>query len=151
MLLCASFFYIHMTQFELIKLLCLSSIPRFGKKEVKLGPEQLMSIEFANNLKFWAIENKLSAVFTHIANEGKMNTLIGQILRCMGKIAGAPDYVFLWENGCGGIELKAEKGVMSENQKSFKLWCESKKVPYKVARSSKEGEEILKEWGVLKI
>jgi len=77
-----------------------------------------------------------------------------------GQLApGAPDLVFLWENGSGCMELKrpAEQtllgkqraGQLSTEQKGFRDLCERVGVPYEVVMSWPQAREVLKGWGRL--
>lgn len=126
--------------------------PALGK--VKLGPEDIISIDFANRLRDWTMTNQLSAVWTHIPNEvagGTKNAgLRYAIAKALGMISGAADYVFLWSGGSAAIEMKAARGTQSQGQSDFQKWCELMNVPYHLVRSADEGEEILRSLGVLK-
>jgi hypothetical protein len=72
---------------------------------------------------------------------------------------GAADYVFLWNGGCGCIELKREAaktllgkvraGKQSDDQIAFQARCERAGVPYRVARSWDEVKAALVDWGAL--
>lgn len=119
----------------------------------KLGPEDVICIEFANRLRAWTLDERLTAIWSHPANEvggGTKNAKIRYaIAKALGLIAGFPDFIFTWKGGAGFIEFKAPKGTMSDNQKDFRSWCELVGIPYVVARSADEGEAALREWGVL--
>lgn len=77
----------------------------------------------------------------------------GQIL------VGAPDLVFLWEGGCGCIELKRppgktllgkqRAGTLSAEQRKFLEQCFYHNVPYVVCQSWPEVRDQLKHWGRL--
>jgi hypothetical protein len=57
-----------------------------------------------------------------------------------------PDYVFLGKRSFA-IEFKGAKGKQSPAQRTVQGWFESVEVPYYLARSSLEGQEIVKhEW-----
>jgi len=122
--------------------------------KVKLGPEDVISIDFANRLREWTITRHLIAVWTHIPNEvagGTKNAgLRYSIAKALGMISGAADYVFLWAGGSAAIEMKSETGKQSANQTDFQKWCDLMSVPYYVARSADEAEEILRQLGILK-
>ena len=77
-----------------------------------------------------------------------------------GQLApGAPDLVFLWDSGCGCMELKRpteqtllgrqRAGQLSGEQKVFRDLCERAGVPYEVVMSWPQAREVLKAWGVL--
>lgn len=72
----------------------------------------------------------------------------GAILKAMGLRPGVPDILW-WCRGCfGGIELKARKGVMSENQKVFRAAFISAGGHYFLAKSIEEIEAHLLERGL---
>lgn len=118
----------------------------------KASPEQRICIEFSNLLRVASFEKRLNGVWFHVANEysGQFRPVFGMLLKAMGKIAGVADYIFLWGNGCGCIEVKNEKTKLSENQTLFKKWCESYNIPFEVVRSCTQGEDILMQWGILR-
>lgn len=120
---------------------------------LKLGPEDLICVEFANRLRAWTIEGRLSAVWSHVGNEvagGSKNAMIRYaIARGLGMISGASDYVFLWQGGSGAIEAKAGRNQQQPNQSDFESWCAARNVPYRLMRSADEGEQILRSWGIL--
>lgn len=133
-------------------LLNLLAIPKLGA--VKLGPEDCICIEFANRLRAWSLEGRMSCVWLHPANEvaggTKLAALRYSIAKALGLISGAPDYVFLSSEGSFAIEMKAGKNGLSDNQKAFRTWCESQEIPYAVCRSADEAEFELRAWGLLK-
>lgn len=120
---------------------------------VKLGPEDRITIEFANRLRAWTIEQRLRAVWTHIPNEvggGTKNAKIRYaIAKALGMIPGASDFIFMWGAGSAAVEMKAPDGRQTANQSDFQIWCESEGVPYHVAKSADEAEAILRRLGVL--
>ena len=74
-------------------------------------------------------------------------------------LPGAPDLLFLWDGGCGCMELKrpAERtligkqraGELSDDQKRFQALCRRWEVPYEVVMSWPQARELLKRWGRL--
>ena len=62
----------------------------------------------------------------------------------MGLINGVPDFVFISKNKALFIELKTEKGRLSESQIYFRDWCTDEQIDYYVARSVEEVTDILK-------
>jgi len=81
-------------------------------------------------------------------------------LKVLGQLTpGAPDLLFLWRGGGGGIELKrpAErrlfdhhaKGRLSDEQQAFRERCQRHGVPYAVCESWAEVRDTLIEWGRL--
>jgi hypothetical protein len=114
-----------------------------------LEPEQKLCVQIADRLRAYTLDGKLKGVWSHIANEGKRHVFVGIILRAMGLIKVTPDYFFIWEGGGGLIEIKAGKGVLSENQKHHIVWCADEKVNHAICRSVDEVLQTLVAWGAL--
>jgi hypothetical protein len=91
------------------------------------------------------------AVWLHIVNEfaGKERPVWGALLRGLGRLTGAPDYIFMWSGGCGAIEMKTQTGKLSAMQKLVKKWCDDVGVPYVVCRSHQEAVDVLVGWGLV--
>lgn len=114
--------------------------------------EQRIQLEVVQKVKDLSVLGRLKAVWFHPANEilpSETGIGFGILLKMMGKIPGVSDLVFGWGGGMRCLEVKGPKGVLSPPQKMFKKWCEEFEIPYRVARSWKEAEAILKEWGIL--
>jgi hypothetical protein len=70
---------------------------------------------------------------------------------------GAPDLTFLWEDGCGGIELKRaaatrlfdkqQKGRPSDDQLLFRQRCFEQQVRYAICDSWASVRDTLIAWG----
>ena len=85
---------------------------------------------------YFAVPNSLVARDSfHVAN-----------MKRQGLTPGVTDWVFLWWNGCGGIELKVNGNKQTPAQKGFEQWCNQEKVPYRIAESIEQCYSILKEW-----
>lgn len=120
---------------------------------LKLGPEDRICKDFAGALRVATIEGRMTAVWLHVANElahGHRTGVSGAIARALGMHPGVADYLFLWEGGCLALEAKSVTGVASPNQIDFASWCADRGVPYHIFRSSTEGLDILKRYGVLR-
>lgn len=99
----------------------------------------------------WLKLKNPDAIYFHVPNSGvSRGSVIERVhFQRLGVVWGVSDLVFLWEGGSGGIELKYGKGQLTENERTFKTWCEKARVPYRVACSIGEVESILVEWGRL--
>jgi hypothetical protein len=130
------------------KLFKLLSIGRFYGK---LDEEALAQKRFVDQLRYYSIEGRLKAIWCAICNENSDNKkkLFGIKLQHLGKIRGAPDLVFLWENGSGCIEFKSLKGKQTEDQKIFEEWCRFNNVHYEIVRNPNQAEMVLNKWGIL--
>ena len=128
-------------------------------RSVKLGPEDQAAHCFANDLRVAVLQNRLKAVFCHVPNElagmvihtkGKARVpVLTAIARALGLITGAADYLFLFDGGSCAIEFKSSTGRLTPPQRDFREWCRLTNVPFHIARSSDEGQAILREYGVL--
>lgn len=114
-----------------------------------LTGEDALSQDVAAFLRKETSNQRLTAVWTHIGNEGKRTPAQGAKLKAMGMIPGAADFVFNWSGGGGYIELKTEKGTLQRSQKDYRTWCFNCGVDYRICRSVEEVRLTLLEWGVL--
>lgn len=74
----------------------------------------------------------------HIPNGMFSNAREGAKFKAQGVISGVPDLVFVWNGKTHYIEVKCEKGKLSENQKALhQKWMEQG-VSVNVMRSSEE-------------
>lgn len=129
----------------------LQSLVGFKRRLSSPSGEAAICVEFVNLLKDLTFDGLLKAVWLHIANEwaGDRKPVYGMLLAAMGKIAGCPDYVFLWNGGCGFIEVKIPGGELSEKQKLFKKWCAYSGVKHEVIYSAHHGIATLEKWGII--
>lgn len=75
------------------------------------------------------------AMVLHIHNNPR-SAIDGARLKQMGLVAGAPDLLIVLPHGQGVfIEIKTEKGRVSEAQHSFSFTCQALGWPWFVARS----------------
>ena len=119
---------------------------------VKLGPEDLLCIEFANILREKTLTGDLRAVWSHPANElcyGHKTGVKAAIARAMGMHIGTPDYLFLSPWGSLALEAKSKRGTQTRNQKDFEQWCLQIGVPYKIFRTVDEGLDALRGAGMV--
>lgn len=116
-----------------------------GKRRITRRPEQTLQIHVADALR-WL---KPDCLWSSIPNEAKRSKLIGWMLQRMGMRAGMGDLVFLWETGCGLIELKAPGKVQNENQREIERECVARRIPYEVCWSLDHVVEVLVRWGRL--
>lgn len=76
-----------------------------------------------------------SAMVLHLNNTPR-SAIDGARLKQMGLVAGAPDLLVVLPHGKGCfIEVKTEKGRVSEAQHSFSFCCQALGWPWFVARS----------------
>ena len=111
----------------------------------KLGPETALSILVADQLRTMSITGEFTGVWCHLANEGKRSAFNGAVMKAMGMIPGAADFVFTGPWGHGWIELKV-KGRQEVTQQGFQKWCEMDGSRYAVCRSVDEVLATLRAW-----
>jgi hypothetical protein len=115
--------------------------------------EDALANETAINLRNLALDGKLNCVWFHVPNEYVIRDNIDRARvrkrHCMGMISGAPDFVFIKNDEPMTLllELKTDKGKLSDNQKLFKSWAESNQINYTIARSWNDVKIALLEYG----
>lgn len=115
-----------------------------------LKGEDALTNKIAMNLTGYTLDNKLKGIWFHVPNESVVSkeNKLKDILRiqrkhCMGLINGVPDFVFISKDKTLFIEIKTEKGRLSESQIYFRDWCVDEQIDYYVARSVEEVTDIL--------
>lgn len=113
--------------------------------------ENALSVQVADFLRGESIAGRLIATWSHVANEGKRSECAGAVCKAMGMVPGAPDYVFVWPNGGGWIEIKtaAPQSKLSNYQQLFQWWNRYIGNRNAVCRSVDEVSATLKMWGCL--
>ena len=103
--------------------------------------EDKLANRVALELKTLNQEKKLNCIWFHVPNETMVKTKHDFALlkkkQCMGMISGVPDFVFIRGSDSFTllVELKTNKGKLSDNQKSFQKWAENNNTPYEISRS----------------
>lgn len=121
-----------------------------------LKGEDALTNKVAMKLTEYSLDGNLKGVWFHVPNESVVskNNKVTDILRIkrkhsMGLINGVPDLVFITKDKSLFIELKTEKGRLSESQIYFREWCIDEKIEYYVARSVEDVIDILKRAKIL--
>lgn len=114
----------------------------------KIGPEHRECLKLVSFLQSQVLEHGNRLIWLHIANEyaGKPRYVFGQLLKALGKIAGAPDYALVKDGRVLFLEMKASKGKQSDMQLFFADWCKWAGCPYEIAYSFQEAVIILKKY-----
>lgn len=121
--------------------------PALGR--LRLREEEQICVGFANTLRVATFAGKLTCLWLHLPNESKRSRAAGAILRAMGLVPGAPDYLFARGDATYFLEFKTAKGKQNSNQTAFQRWCETVNVPYVLVRSEAEALKQLQDWGLL--
>jgi hypothetical protein len=112
-----------------------------------LKEEQKICVEFANHMRQLTLAGNFPYIWFHVANEfipsTRKNFSFDLKQKHMGKISGIADYCIMGDKDSFLIEFKTGKGKQSDNQKVFEEWCNTKKVPYYICRSAKEGIDFV--------
>jgi hypothetical protein len=86
-----------------------------------------------------------------IPNGGLRNVRVAQMLKAEGLQPGMPDLCFAMEGGrTNWIELKTNKGALSDYQWGIRRKLEALGHNWALARSVEEALEHLEKWGALK-
>jgi hypothetical protein len=101
-------------------------------------------------LRTLSLEGKLKCVWFHVPNEiiirDKRDLASLRKRQAIGQISGVADLVFLHKKQPLCVELKTDKGCLSETQQRFKEWCKDFKVPYIIAKSYEDVLNALKKY-----
>ena len=107
------------------------------------------------------VARRYGFLFASVPNEGMMtaalmgslpkSALFGMLTKFkkMGMTPGFSDLVIGWQGRMFCMEVKSEKGVQSDGQRTFQQWCSSCGVPYRVVRSLDEAQSVMVEWGII--
>lgn len=86
----------------------------------------------------------------HVPMGGYRRKTEAAILKAMGAVAGVPDIIIVYRGTCHGLELKAWKGKVSNQQRSAMNALEIAGARVAVAYTIDEALITLESWGILK-
>ena len=90
------------------------------------------------------------ALWFHVPNGGLRNKRTAARLRGLGVRRGVPDLVFVGFDGVARfMELKAAKGVLTDEQKAWRDACSTMNVSFVVVRTLDEAVAALSAWGLI--
>ncbi len=110
-------------------------------------------------LERWELLKVPDAQCFHVPNGGHRSWSVARKMKRLGTLAGMTDLVFINIFGLAFfMEVKPpslpgskrQRGRLSEEQKAFRDWCQSHRVPWVVVRSVQEAEEWLAKHGLIK-
>lgn len=136
-----------MNDAELYQLIGPPSSRRIGCK----SGEALLHVHVVDFLRAASLAHELKGVWFHIPNAiaDAKHPMFGRQMTQLGKIKGAPDLCFVWDEGGGFVELKSGSGKLSTHQRLFRLWCEHHHIAYEIVTNIHEFKETLKKWKIL--
>lgn len=116
---------------------------------VRKRPEQALQQDVAN---FLAAVLGPQTFFTAIPmgprGAGRVGLMRGALWKGMGAKPGVPDLVIIWDGRCFFIELKAEKGKVSQVQRECHQLLSDAGCEIAVARSIEDVMECLEVWQI---
>jgi hypothetical protein len=118
--------------------------------------ERQICEEFISQIDQLVALNQLSRFDVLHINNGEHSGTQRQCMRAnakanrMGQRKGVADYLVF---GRHFLEAKTKRGILSEDQRAFRAWCEARGIEYRVFRSVREGVDLVIGWqesGILK-
>jgi hypothetical protein len=102
-------------------------------------------------LDYLVVKARPDVFWFAIPNAGLRSLRMGARMRQEGMRAGVADLCLMLPFGrCAWLEMKANKGRQSTEQKGFEARCQRLGHPYAVAKSFDEAVEFLSKVGALK-
>jgi hypothetical protein len=112
--------------------------------------EDGIQAEIVGLLKVAAID---SLIWFSVPNGGKRDWRTARKLKDTGAKAGVTDLVLVRPSDAKAffLEVKTEDGKLSKEQCQFRDACRSLGCPWAVVKSRDEAQDVLAEWGLLRI
>lgn len=111
--------------------------------------EDAIQAEIIDLLKVAAIP---SLMWFHPANGGKRPINTARRLKEIGVVAGVPDLMLIAPEGrIFQIEVKTATGSLTKEQRLWRDHCREHENPWALVRSRNEAQDVLSEWGLLRI
>lgn len=126
----------------------------------ELKPEDQLSADLKTALDRLRSSGILQAVYFHVPNEFyafKNRMAAWAIKKAIGCVAGAPDWVIIWNGGTLLVELKAKKtikaalGALNDGQRDFAIACEKYGIAYEVHISVEGVIDSLRQRGAFSV
>jgi hypothetical protein len=77
-------------------------------------PEQLIQLAVMDHLRWRAVPGVFAF---HPANGGWRSAIEAKIFKSLGVVAGVPDLIIIHSGQCFGLELKADRGRLTDVQR----------------------------------
>ena len=111
------------------------------------NPEARLQKAILQHLKLSGIPGLL---YFHPANEGKRGVVTGANLKALGMLPGVSDLVIVAGGMAHFLEIKSEKGRLSDAQRAFAVAAEQAGAKWAVAHSIEEALTVLHDWQLIK-
>lgn len=113
-------------------------------RKIRNRPEQALHLAVAS---FLNVALPRDSFFFHVPNAAVRSLVEGGIFKRMATRAGVPDLIILYQGRAYAIELKADKGELSEAQIETHTAFARAGIPVAVCKSLEGVEEALRSWG----
>lgn len=90
-------------------------------------------------------------IYFAVPNGGYRDPQTARTLKLTGVRPGVSDIALIKDRFPHFLEMKTKKGRQSADQEKFEADCIAQGIPYRIARSRDEAQDILTEWGMLRI
>jgi len=109
--------------------------------------EEQFQISLIEHLKWYG---NTDVLWWHCPNGGKRTKAAAGKLKAMGVRPGVPDLQFMFPDGrVAFLELKAQGGIVSDEQTVFLKYCERAGIEAAIAYNIDQAVSILQAWRVL--
>jgi hypothetical protein len=120
---------------------------KFYSTTRRQAPEARLQKTIIQHLKLCGVEGLL---WFHPANESKRSVVTGANLKALGMLPGVADLVIIKDGRAFFMEVKAEKGRLSDAQKEFAAAAVKAGAEWAVVHSIAEAITILRDWQVIR-
>ena len=121
--------------------------PRRSSPKKRSSPEADIQKQIVNRLM---IEERIGRlIFWHTPNGAKLSMASASHFKALGMKAGVPDLIIVADGNIYFVEVKAEKGRLSDSQEQFLERMYQQGHFTAVVKSYQDAIEIFKEWGLI--
>jgi hypothetical protein len=111
------------------------------------NPEARLQKTILQHLKIAGVPD---LIYFHPANEGRRSVVTGAHLKALGMLPGVADLVIIRDGKAHFMEVKAEKGRLSDAQKEFAVLAVKAGAEWAVVHSIAEAITVLRDWQVIR-
>ena len=125
--------------------MAVSSGSQDTRKPRRMGPEARLHLAVCG---FLDVALPTGAAYYHAPAEGRRDPKSGAFLKRMGAKPGWPDLTVIHNGRVYGIELKSDRGLLTDSQSEMQALWRRCGADYAVARSVPEVAYLLLKWGL---